>query len=553
MSALTAPTSAAAGSTFTVTDTTRNQGGGNGDGSTTRFYLSTNSALDAADILLGSRAAPPLPAGASDTATTSLTFPAGTTAGSYYVIAQADGATAVPETFESNNTRASAATVSIGPDLTVSALTAPATAGAGLSLTVSDTTRNQGPGGADDSTTRFYLSTNSTLDAADVALGSRAVPSLASGASDTATTSLTVPAGTGTGTYYVIANADAASTVPETAETNNYRASAAVRIGPDFIVSTVTAPATAAAGSPFTVSDTTRNQGAGNANGSTTRFYLSVNSTLDGADVVLGSRTVPALAAGASDTAAASLTLPAGTAAGSYYVIAQADDANAIVETTESNNSRASTATVSVGPDLIVSAMTAPASAGAGATIMVTDTTRNQGPGTAPTSSTGYYLSTNSTIGSGDVFLGSRPVAALASGASASGSAVLQVPADVAPGFYYVVARADSNGVIAETSETNNDRASGTVRVGGDLIVASLSASTIAMANGPITITDTTTNSGTAPMAASATGFYLSLNSSYDAADVFLGSRAVGPLGPSQASSGSSQVVIRSTTRLTRM
>ena len=121
---------------------------------------------------------------------------------------------------------------------------------------------------------------------------------------------------------------------------------------------------------------------------------------------------------------------------------------------------------------------------------------------------------------------------------------MLQVPADVAPGFYYVVARADSNGVIAETSETNNDRASGTVRVGGDLIVASLSASTIAMANGPITITDTTTNSGTAPMAASATGFYLSLNSSYDAADVFLGSRAVGPLGPSQASSGSSQVVI---------
>ncbi len=48
------------GSTITVTDTTRNVGGGLADASTTSFYLSTNPTLDAADLWLGGRAVPAL-------------------------------------------------------------------------------------------------------------------------------------------------------------------------------------------------------------------------------------------------------------------------------------------------------------------------------------------------------------------------------------------------------------------------------------------------------------------------------------------------------------
>src|SRR5262249_7320120 len=94
------------------------------------------------------------------------------------------------------------------PDLVVSALTAPATGGANGSIAVSDTTLNQGAGPAVASVTAFYLSTNTTLDASDVALGTRNVPSLAAGASSSATTTLTIPAGTAGGTYYVLAAAD---------------------------------------------------------------------------------------------------------------------------------------------------------------------------------------------------------------------------------------------------------------------------------------------------------------------------------------------------------
>jgi subtilisin family serine protease/subtilase family serine protease len=543
VSAMSAPWSAAVGSSFTVSETTKNQGAGNAGASITRYYLSVNSVLDGGDELLGSREVPPLAAGASHATTTSLTLPEDTATGGYFVIAQSDAAGAVAETSETNNNRADG-TLYVGPDLTVSAMSAPATSGAGKTFTVTETTKNQGTGDAGESITRFWLSTNSSLDGGDVPLGSRTVPALAAGASDAATTTLTVPTDTTTGTYYVIGQADTANAIVETSETNNRRASTAVRIGPDLVVSAVTAPATAVAGSTFTVTETTKNQGDGDSDGSTTRFYLSANSTFDGTDKILGTRTVAPVAGDASDTASTSLTLPADTTAGSYYVIALADAENAVVETFESNNARASSATMKVGPDLIVSAMTAPGTGANGANITVTDTTRNQGTGASAPSSTGYYLSKNSTIGSGDVFLGSRSVDALAPGASASGSASLQIPLDTDPGFYYVVARADWNAAVGETSESNNDRTSGTVKIGGDLVVSALGAPSIGMATGSITITDTTANAGTSTLPESATAFYLSLNGSHDANDIFLGSRDVGPLGASQASAASTQVVI---------
>ena len=67
-------------------------------------------------------------------------------------------------------------------DLIVSALTVPATGGAGLAITVTDTTKNQGSGSTAASTTNFYLSTNTTWDAGDVSLGSRSIPALAAAA-----------------------------------------------------------------------------------------------------------------------------------------------------------------------------------------------------------------------------------------------------------------------------------------------------------------------------------------------------------------------------------
>ena len=87
--------------------------------------------------------------------------------------------------------------MAIGPDLSVSAMTVPYTIVAGSTVTVTETVLNQGAGAAGASTTRFYLSTNVTLDASDVVLdGSRVVLPLAAATASGGTTQVTIPAGT---------------------------------------------------------------------------------------------------------------------------------------------------------------------------------------------------------------------------------------------------------------------------------------------------------------------------------------------------------------------
>lgn len=230
-------------------------------------------------------------------------------------------------------------------DLVVSTLSAPATTGPGSTIIVTDTTKNQGTCTAGASTTKFYLSPNSTLDATDKFLCSRVIPALPSGTPNSGSTSCIIPVGTVPGAYYIIAKADADNAVAETNEGNNTRART-IAIGPDLIISTLSAPATAAAGSTIPVTCTVKNQGGGGAGASTCKFYLSTNAILDAADTLLGSCGIPSLAPGVSTSCSTSVTIPAGAIAGTYYIIAKADANNVIVETNEGNNTKYKTITI---------------------------------------------------------------------------------------------------------------------------------------------------------------------------------------------------------------
>ena len=428
------------------------------------------------------------------------------------------------------------------PDLVVATMTAPAIGGADSDIVVTETTKNQGSGASLPSKTGFYLSVNTTLDGADQWIGERTVSSLGPGAAAQASTTLHIPPSTATGLYRILAKADWDDTLNESSETNNIR-TIVIQIGPDLAVSALTAPSTAVAGGAISVSDTTKNQGGGTAGASTTRFYWSANLSLDASDQAIGSRTVGPLAGGALAGSTATITVPASAAAGSYYVIAQADGASEVSETTETNNTRASTA-IKVGPDLVVTTVSVPSSGAAGGTIAATDTTKNQGAGPATASSTGFYLSANLTLSPDDRFVGSRTVGALTANGTSTGQALLQVPADTLPGSYYVIARTDWNDTVAEPTETNNDRSSGVIRVGGDLVVTSVSASSPVMAGGPITVTETTSNQGAAPVGESTTAFYLSSNTVYEGTDQFLGNRTVGALAASGTSTAQTQLAV---------
>ena len=87
------------------------------------------------------------------------------------------------------------------------------------------------------------------------------------------------------------------------------------------------------------MTDKITNDGGGHAAANVTRFYLSTNTSLDAADVLLtASRSVPTLAPAASSTGSASVTVPAGTAAARYYILAKADGDEMVAETSDTNN-----------------------------------------------------------------------------------------------------------------------------------------------------------------------------------------------------------------------
>lgn len=231
-------------------------------------------------------------------------------------------------------------------DLIIYSLTVPLSGRPGSTITVKDITKNIGTDISGASATKFYWSTNIAYDAGDTELASRAIPSLNGGAASAGSTSVTVPAGASIGTYYIIAKADADTVVSETSETNNNK-SKSIKIGADLIVSALTVPTSAARGSTISIKDTTKNSGGVTAGTSTTKFYLSTNTTYDAGDAYLASRAIPSLAAGAASGGNTSVIIPSGITTGTYYIIARADADNVVTEANESNNNTYKKITVS--------------------------------------------------------------------------------------------------------------------------------------------------------------------------------------------------------------
>jgi subtilase family serine protease len=347
------------GTVLSVTDTIVNQGLVDAGASTTRYYLSADTVKDTGDRLLsGTRSVPTLGPNAASTGPAAVTVPTNMPLGSYFLLACADDTTSVTETSEANNCIASSTSLRVGrPDLRETMVSNPPTlALPGSNFAVTDMAVNQGDIPAAATTTRYYLSADQVRNAGDQLLsGTRSVPALASNETSNGGVTVTIPNGTDLGMYYLLACADdMAPKVTEADETNNCLASATtIQITrPDLVETTISnPPATAALRSGFSVNDTVANQGLLGAGASTTRYYLSVDTTRDNGDKRLtGTRAVPALGPNGSSTGATTVTIPANTVLGTYYLLACADDMTDVSETDETNNCIASTTTVTITP-----------------------------------------------------------------------------------------------------------------------------------------------------------------------------------------------------------
>ena len=534
---LAVPATTGAGKSITISDTTKNSGAAPAGTSTTSFYLSVDAVLDANDVFLGSRTVDSLAAGATQAGSTVLTIPSEVATATYYIIGQADRDNSVSELNESNNTLAKS--IKIGPDMTVTVLGVPSTAGSGKGITVTDTTKNSGPGDAASSVTRIHFSRDNKLDNDDMLLGERPVPPLTAGTTSSGSTSVTIPAGLPAGTYYIIAMADAENAIAERIENNVMYKS--IQVGTDMTVSSLSAPSATGCGKSITLTSTTKNSGPGDAAASTTRFYLSTDNELNGSDIALGEGAISAMAAGTTTSGSVSIIIPGGLSSGTYYILAQADADKAVSELNETNNVTARS--IQLGPDLTVSSVSAPSTAGSGKSIAVSDATKNSGAGDAGESTTRFYFSSDNIRSSDDTLLGDRAVPALPAGTSSSGSTSITIPGGLTAGTYYILAESDAHSAVDELNESNNALAR-SIQIGTDMTVSSMSAPSSTGSGKSFIVTGVTKNNGPGDAAASTTRLYFSNDDILDGTDIMLGDISVPFLSPATTSSGSLTVTV---------
>jgi subtilisin family serine protease len=110
---------------------------------------------------------------------------------------------------------------------------------------------------------------------------------------------------------------------------------------PNLLTKKIVTPASAKAGQTITITTKTKNLGPGNAPPSQTFIYFSNNATLDtSSDPLVGTRNVPALAAGTASKGPTSVTIPPGTPTGTRYFFVRSDGPGVIAETNEGDNTK---------------------------------------------------------------------------------------------------------------------------------------------------------------------------------------------------------------------
>ncbi|MCW5315184.1 hypothetical protein GTQ43_15610 [Nostoc sp. KVJ3] len=537
-----APSSASAGSTIQVSYQVENQGDATADSNYTKFYLSKDLYIGSDDTFLGYDYVDSISSGYYRSESTTLTIDSSVTAGSYYLVYEADGYDYVAESNENNNAVAGLITIT-KPDLAITAISA--TSGtAGNYLDFSYNIKNQGTGSSGYSNTAFYLSKDTKLDSSDTYLNYDYVSSLAAGTTSTESTSVYLDGSLTPGTYYLFAETDGWNYVAESNENNNIVYKTITVNKPDLAITAISATS-GTAGNYLDFSYNIKNQGTGSANYSYSAFYLSKDTKLDSSDTYLNYDYVSSLAAGTTSTESTSVYLDGSLTPGTYYLFAQADGWNYVAESNENNNIVYKTITVNK-PDLAITALSA-TSGTAGNYLDFSYNIKNQGTGSANYSYSAFYLSKDTKLDSSDTYLNYDYVSSLAAGTTSTESASVYLDSSLTPGTYYLFAQADGWNYVAESNENNNIvyKAITINSPKQDLVISSISA-TSGKPGSYLNFNYSIKNQGTASADDSYTAFYLSKDTKLDSSDIYLDYDHVSSLAAGVSSNRSASVYIDS-------
>lgn len=337
-------------------------------------------------------------------------------------------------------------------------------------ITYAMTVTNNGSSSASAVTLTSTLGEGASLVSATPSQGSCSITSpvtcdlgnLAPGASITVTLVATAAS---TGSVTTSSLVSAAENDPDTTN-NNASTTTLVVSGADLIP---VALSVSRSGGNLLINDRVQNQGIAAAGTFAVGYYISSDEIFQADnDLFLCSRTVTALAAGASDPATGTIRTTCAIPAlsySNYYLVAVADSGNNVIESNEINNSRAR-ANLILGPDLAPQAVNVSKS---GSTLTLKDRVKNQGSAPADAFTISFYLSSDTSYqDSSDYFICSRSVSSLGVGiqnpTSGTTTTSCSIPTSAPAGTYYVIVVDDAANSVMESDENNNTRATtGTV------------------------------------------------------------------------------------------
>ena len=449
-------------------------------GTAVGLYFSADQVPSTGDYLVATAKATSVPGGSEVTLTGTVALPAAIASGTYYLAALADPDSAATESSESNN-GAAGAQFTVNSDLRVDAVYATLAAG---KLSYQVTVRNNGNIGSPSSYTGLYLSVDGTASMSDYSVASIITPPIAAGGVTTLSGTAAVPGTVAPGSYTVAAIADNSGVMFESDESNNGTVGNAVSLTNDLSITELSGTL-----SNGQLSYTVKVGNAGSGNPSAgIALYLSTDQVASTSDYLITTKTA-SIPGGTGATLTGTVAVPAGLPTGTYYLVALADPATGIPETSESNNGGVG-GQFAVSTDLLVDSVSATLAAGK---LSYTVNVRNNGNISAASTSTQLYLSVDGTVSTS---VQSVPVstAPLAPGAVAALKGTVSLPATVAPATYLVAARADSADSMKESNEGNNGAVGNQVTLSNDLTITALSGT---LSNGQLTYNIKVSNSGT--------------------------------------------------------
>jgi Ca2+-binding RTX toxin-like protein len=470
------PTVGEAARTLQVQWTVANQGVGNSiiTNWTDRVIASIDGVLgNGDDVVLGSfTRSGLLGANESYSRTENISLPF-SLEGNYQIFVATDVNNNVFESNDGNNVSAASplAINRLTPDLQVTSVVAPVTVVSGQPINLTWTVANLGLGRTNSNFwfDRVYLSRDTFLSADDVSLGTvYRAGALEPNATYSGSARFNVPIDLA-GEYNVLVRTDSDNNVIEGAfETNNVLASTpattiALSAVPDLVVQSVDAPTQVIAGQAFSLTWTVANNGASANQTWYDAVYLSQDQTFDrSTDIYLGFQTRNGgLDANGTYTTTQSFNTPRGLG-GRYFAFVVTDGGDTVYERSgETNNVNfdgLSTEVIIPPPsDLVVTGVTAPASATLGQTVAISYTVQNQGTDAAIGGwNDTLYLSTDTIWDINDTVIGQAThTGDVASGASYTGSLNAVLPG-VSNGNYHVIVRSDIRNQVPEVNEANN-------------------------------------------------------------------------------------------------